>query len=242
MHICVGHALDYRDIVDEFVSFICDFHGKELLTLKDWNVIELVTSWLKAFRVATTEMSTTQCPMLSTMHTVFHGLQSHLCELLDNITPQIKTGLIDAHRKLSDYYYKYDESPLYTWAAYKLLPFHFVIVISDDSNLVLDPHVSYEEMLDDYADDETLLEYLESAKMSLHLHFHLHYAHKSGEKAQSASLVAAAPCVGRLPSHGSPQKMNFISRHNKKPKHIVNELDEYFKLDPEDYNACDPVK
>ncbi|KAK0437090.1 uncharacterized protein EV420DRAFT_1487276 [Desarmillaria tabescens] len=31
--------------------------------------------------------------------------------------PELKQGLLDAHRKLSNYYYKYDESPFYTWAA-----------------------------------------------------------------------------------------------------------------------------
>jgi hypothetical protein len=29
----------------------------------------------------------------------------------------IKMGLLDAHEKLSEYYFKYDESPFYTWAA-----------------------------------------------------------------------------------------------------------------------------
>ncbi|KAK0460355.1 hypothetical protein IW261DRAFT_1428926 [Armillaria novae-zelandiae] len=200
MSIGSGCALDYHDIVDEFVSSIRDFRDEELLTQDDWHAIELVTGWLKAFCVATTDMSTTQHPMLSTMHTIFHGLQSHLRDILrelpDDIAPQIKTGLIEAHCKLSDYYYKYDESPLYTWAAF------------------LDPRVSYEGMLDDYADDETLLKYLESAKMSLRLHFHLHYANKSGQKVQPAPSVTLAPRIGQLPSLGSPQKINFTSCHN----------------------------
>ncbi|KAK0479280.1 hypothetical protein IW261DRAFT_1336822, partial [Armillaria novae-zelandiae] len=85
---------------------------------QDWHAIELVMGWLKAFHVATTDMLTTRHPMLSTTHTIFHSLQSHLCDILhelpDDIAPQIKTGLIEAHRKLSNYYYKYDKSPLYT--------------------------------------------------------------------------------------------------------------------------------
>ncbi|KAK0467393.1 hypothetical protein IW261DRAFT_1346390 [Armillaria novae-zelandiae] len=207
-------VLDYHDIVDEFVSSIRDFWDEELLMQDDWHAIELVTGWLKAFCVATTDMSTTRRPMLSPTHTIFHGLQSHLCDILcelpDDIVPQIKMGLIEAHRKLSDYYYKYDKSPLYTWAA------------------LLDLRVSYEGMLDDYADDETLLEYLESAKMSLRLHFCLHYANKSGQKAQPAPSVTSAPHIGRLPSLGSPQKINFTSRHNQKPKRSAVAVEHIF--------------
>ena len=33
---------------------------------------------------------------------------------------KIRDGLIDTHKKLSDYYYKFDQLPFYTWAAYKV--------------------------------------------------------------------------------------------------------------------------
>jgi hypothetical protein len=29
----------------------------------------------------------------------------------------LRNGLLEAHRKLSEYYYKFDQSPFYTWAA-----------------------------------------------------------------------------------------------------------------------------
>lgn len=33
-------------------------------------------------------------------------------------TPSVlRNGLLEAHRKLSEYYYKFDQSPFYTWAA-----------------------------------------------------------------------------------------------------------------------------
>ena len=83
----------------------------------------MVTSWLKSFRAATTQMSTTKVPMLSTTHANFCGLQDYtkdiICSLLASVSPSIKFGLIDTHMKLSDYYHKYDKSPFYTWAAYK---------------------------------------------------------------------------------------------------------------------------
>lgn len=61
--------------------------------------------------------------MLSTTHAIFRGLQEHIRNIIRNLpesTPAaIKKGLLDSHAKLSDYYYKYDSSPFYIWAARK---------------------------------------------------------------------------------------------------------------------------
>jgi hypothetical protein len=116
----IGRALDYRNTIDSFISRNRDLHVLELSSA-DWESIKLVASWLKSFRSATTEMSTTKFPMLSTTHAIFRGLQDDIKDILrglpDSVSPKIKLGLTDAHRKLSDYYYKFDESPFYTWAA-----------------------------------------------------------------------------------------------------------------------------
>ncbi|KAG1790315.1 uncharacterized protein HD556DRAFT_1216731, partial [Suillus plorans] len=73
--------------------------------------------WLKAFRSATTQMSTTKRPMLSTAHAIFRGLQESirddLAELPDSAPVKLRSALTSAHRKLSDYYFKIDESPFY---------------------------------------------------------------------------------------------------------------------------------
>jgi hypothetical protein len=118
----IGRALDYRNTIDSFVSRNKDLHTFELSD-SDWESITLVTSWLKSFRSATTEMSATKIPMLSTTHAIFRGLQDDIKNILRNlpnsVSPKIKLGLMDAHRKLSDYYYQYDASPFYTWAACK---------------------------------------------------------------------------------------------------------------------------
>ncbi len=64
------------------------------LSTNDWEAITMVTDWLKHFRAATVEMSTTQKPMLSTVHVVFRGLQRHLKGILaglpDHTLPEIK--------------------------------------------------------------------------------------------------------------------------------------------------------
>jgi hypothetical protein len=81
----------------------------------------MVTSWLKSFQVATTKMSAMKTLMLSTMHAIFQGLQDNIKNILrslpDTVLPNIILGLTDAHRKLSNYYYEFDMSPFYTWAA-----------------------------------------------------------------------------------------------------------------------------
>ncbi|KAF8985499.1 hypothetical protein BDQ17DRAFT_1257040, partial [Cyathus striatus] len=115
--------LDYKKDIDDFTVRYKDLHPFEL-SQREWSAIELVTTWLHAFRQVTTQMSTTKQPMLSTMHAVFRGLQDELKKAIsalpDNINPQICSGLLKAHRKLSDYYHHFDQSPYYTWAARKL--------------------------------------------------------------------------------------------------------------------------
>jgi hypothetical protein len=63
-------------------------------------------------------MSATKALMISATHIVFRGLQEKLRKLFgtlpDNVAPQLKQGIISSHTKLSDYYTKFDEYPLYT--------------------------------------------------------------------------------------------------------------------------------
>lgn len=116
----IGWALDYRNTIDSYVSQNKDLHALELSNA-DWESITLVTSWLRSFQTATTEMSAMKIPMLSTTHAIFQGLQDDIKNILhdlpDSVSPRIKLSLTDAHRKLSDYYYQYDTSLFYTWAA-----------------------------------------------------------------------------------------------------------------------------
>jgi hypothetical protein len=115
-----GRALDYHEVIDSFILRNENLHSLEL-TVTDWESVTLVTSWPKSFRSATTEMSATKELMLSITHAIFQGLQDDIEDILRNlpnsVSPKIKLGLTDAHRKLSDYYYQYDVSPFYTWAA-----------------------------------------------------------------------------------------------------------------------------
>jgi len=121
----LGHSLNFSNEIDDFVARHCDLQALELDT-NDWAAISQVAGWLKAFHSATTDMSKTKEPMLSTVHAIFWGLQDHvssiLHELPDSAAPQLWTGLVQAHQKLSDYYFQSDESPFYTWAACEPIP------------------------------------------------------------------------------------------------------------------------
>jgi hypothetical protein len=117
-----GRALDYRKVIDDFVAKTKDLRKFEL-TPEDWSAIELVCRWLKAFRSATTQMSTTKRSMLSSTQAIFRGLQESLQESLRtlprNAPSRLKDSLIKSHRKLSDYFTKFDESPYYIWSSRK---------------------------------------------------------------------------------------------------------------------------
>jgi hypothetical protein len=114
-----GRALDFQTEIDDFV-----FQNEDLanlaLTEAEWASITQMAGWLKAFRSATTQMSTTKQPMLSTAHAIFRGLQDEVHDALrslpDSTSPMIRNGLLAAHQKLSEYYYRFDISPFYIWA------------------------------------------------------------------------------------------------------------------------------
>ena len=126
----IGRALDFSKEIDAFTGSNRDLRSLEL-DPAEWEAITLVSNWLKAFRSATTEMSTTKKPMLSTVHAIFRGLEDHVKTILetlpDNAQSQLRDGLVAAHQKLSEYYYRSDESPYYTWAASAYQFYEFII-------------------------------------------------------------------------------------------------------------------
>jgi hAT family C-terminal dimerisation region len=106
--------------------------------------------------------------------------------------------------------------------------------------LVLDPHISYEGMKSDYADDNILTKYLESAKVSLHTYFHENYAGKHVTPPVHHHSTAG-PSKSWQSYNESPQKVNFTARYKKQPSARRDQLEEYFMLPHEDFNTCDPI-
>ena len=101
---------------------------------------------------------------------------------------------------------------------------------------MLDLHISYEGLKVDYADNIILSSHLEESKSTLFQYFDKHYATHS----PTLSTLPSAP-VRALPVDGSPQK-SFTTRYRRKEKCSTNELEEYFKLPAEDFEACNPIQ
>ena len=139
--------MPYCSVVDDFVAKNKDLCKFEMHT-NDWDAIALVAQWLKSFRSATTQMSTTKRPMLSLTHVIYRGLQESLCESLRNLPnntlPQLKLGLLRAHQKLSDYYNKIDDSPYYIWSSCAQFSFSLMLNLLICLVTVLDPQISYQ--------------------------------------------------------------------------------------------------
>lgn len=115
-----GRALDYKHTINDFVAKNRELRQYEL-TSEDWFSIQLVCGWLKAYRSATLQMSTTKHSMLSSTQAIFRGLQESLKDSLIGLPSsaplRLKDSLINAHQKLSDYFTKFDESPYYVWSS-----------------------------------------------------------------------------------------------------------------------------
>ena len=106
---------------------------------------------------------------------------------------------------------------------------------------MLDPRISYEGMKSDYADDDILTEYLESAKASLHTYFHKNYAGKHVTPPVHDHSCTAGPSKSLQSHNESPQKVNFTARYKKQPSARRDQLEEYFMLPREDFDTCNPI-
>jgi subtilase family serine protease len=97
------------------------------LSSAEWDNLALVADWLGIFREATTLMSTTKYPMISSVHAVFNGLQKTTKKMIADLPPrtstELRNGLVNAHNKLAVYYSKFDDSKYYFWAARKCYMF-----------------------------------------------------------------------------------------------------------------------
>ena len=92
-------------------------------------------------------------------------------------------------------------------------------------------------MLTDYADHPDLLLDLENAKTEFYKHYQQHYAARSCPKAISD---VASDSAGTNTS--SSKSFQFVSRYGRRDRHAINELDEYFKIAPEDFVSCNPLE
>jgi hypothetical protein len=97
----------------------------------------------------------------------------------------------------------------------------------------------------DYTNDDTLAEYLKNSKSTLFDYFHKYYMNKATPGTSPSStpspLLVPSPSQSTSSTLGSLKK-SFTARYRQKDKPAVNELEEYFKLPLEDFDACDPIR
>jgi len=110
---------------------------------------------------------------------------------------------------------------------------------------VLDPQISYDSMRANYTNDDTLAEHLKNSKSALFNYFHKYYMNKATPGTSPSSTLAPplvpSPSQSTSSTLGSSKK-SFTARYCQKDKPAVNELEEYFKLPLEDFDACDPIQ
>ena len=129
------HALEYIEAIRLFVGLAPADAKLEQLSAIEWNVIMHVEKWLDSFREATTLMLVAQAPALSVVLTIFCDIQDDIQAAyreLPLLAPlALKQGVLNAHWKLSNYYYLTDASPYYIWASRKsYVPVNFSVISS----------------------------------------------------------------------------------------------------------------
>ena len=95
----------------------------------------------------------------------------------------------------------------------------------------------YSGLKDDYKDDLTLLSYLNNAKQLLTTHFHQFYANKVQLSKQNLSNDSSTGSAS-----SGRTKFDFTARYSKKERLTYDELDEYLKLHPENFDSCCPFQ
>ena len=100
---------------------------------------------------------------------------------------------------------------------------------------MLDPRISYEGLIADYAQDADLLIDLEKAKSALHTFYHDNYSSFSSSTNKNSSTTAL------VVQNGSPQKVDFTARYKRTNRRVSDELEDYFKLGQEDFETCQPL-
>ncbi|TDL15320.1 hypothetical protein BD410DRAFT_732882, partial [Rickenella mellea] len=114
-----GRALLYRSEIDSFVAKNRELRKFELSSA-DRDAIKMVFGWFQCFRDATTQMSATKHSTLSSVRCPQRFARSSpqtLRDLPSTAPLELKDGLLQAQRKLPDYFSTFDASPYYTWSS-----------------------------------------------------------------------------------------------------------------------------
>ena len=113
--------------------------------------------------------------------------------------------------------------------------------------LVLDPHISYDALKEEFNNDSTMLNQLEDSKAKLRAHFNAKYMSSltssgSLSSTPSSSMLSVTSDSTHTTSqtNSSPQK-NYMAKFQRK-RAAVDELSEFWNLKQEDFEKCNPVQ
>ncbi|CAA7270448.1 unnamed protein product [Cyclocybe aegerita] len=165
----IQRAAELKKPLNNFVAKTCQLRPYEL-TDQDWTSVKMVMDWLHIFKDATQQM-------LDKLKTILHSLPA-------NVPTNVKNGLVRAHQKLSDYYFKFDQSPHVCWAA------------------LLDPRISYTALAEDFANNLDLSDSLETLKTELRTYYLTNYAGRhtpSPSSTQASSHSTLGTSVSSAP-------------------------------------------
>jgi hypothetical protein len=210
-----------------------------VLDQDDWSAIEVVKGWLSLFRTATTHMSSRDKTTISSVFAVFLALQNDVRQSLkaatSGISLELKTGLIEAHEKLAEYFRKSDASPFYMWAACKSGQ-----LLADTCWLismfiaVLDPRVTYHGALEAAGSEWDLRQDIMTSKRNFERHFLEHYTEPIFSAPRTASTSA---------SSSTTSIFSLFTRGRDQTSEPLAELERFFALSAEPYETCaDPVQ
>lgn len=101
---------------------------------------------------------------------------------------------------------------------------------------MLDPRIGLKGVELDYEGDIDLEEYLQKAKTELEQHFRGHY-----QAAKPRPLTPAGSSTSVASTTSSSTKYDFTSRYKQRDCAIADELQEFWRLEPEDFNTTDPI-
>ncbi|KAJ8514911.1 hypothetical protein ONZ45_g7593 [Pleurotus djamor] len=219
----LDRAIKYEESLNVFV-----FKHDELRELgiksAEWSILKNLRHWLLLFKEATTRMSTTKFPMISFVHAVFRDLQDSIKSSIVNLpesTPvAVRNALVSAHEKLAEYYFKFDESPFYAWAA------------------LLDPRIGLRGLEFDFADDDSLRDDLPEMKRSLKVYLATRYKEIPVDKDKDESHSATAQSSA---DQAASEATNPLSRYGDIPQLPIDEVEEFWKLPRENFKTCDPI-
>lgn len=97
-------------------------------------------------------------------------------------------------------------------------------------------------LLEDYQDDQDLVDYLESSVLDLRMHYQRHYQASTSHDSLAGPIQLTQVTLSWALSSKNQWAVNFTARYSKREQLDHDELEEYFKVDQEPWELCNPLE